>query len=59
MADLPKMPYIDLLGAMKKVLSAHEAVQLGIATHAQKEADRKQQQYHKLEASKRLNQNTK
>jgi len=43
---------------MEKVVSAHEAVIQGVATHAQKESAARQAANHKRDADRALNQDT-
>ncbi len=47
-------PYINLHDQMAKVVSAHQAVMEGIATHAEKEQARRQEAYHKMVAERPL-----
>ena len=54
MTDLAKPPYMDLTKTLRRAISAHDAVLLGIATAAEKERDRRQQAYHKQEAERKL-----
>ncbi len=58
MVDLPKKGYVNLVAAMEKVVSAHEAVIQGVATHAQKESAARQAANHKRDADRALNQDT-
>jgi len=53
---MPQGEYIDLGAQLGKVLSAHRAVKEGIATHAQKERDKQQSAYQKMEAENKLKQ---
>lgn len=54
MTILPKMPYIDLTKSLNRVISAHEAVIEGIATHVQKEHAKREDAYAKAEAEAKL-----
>ena len=54
MTDVVKPQYKSLITTMRKVISAHVAVAEGIATHAQKEQDRRQAAYHKAETERAL-----
>ncbi len=54
MANTTPIPYISLHDHMAKVVSAHQAVMAGIATHAEKERARRQEAYHKMVAERPL-----
>lgn len=54
MADIRKPAYVNLAKSARRVITAHEAVILGIATHAQKEQDRRHQEQQKREAEYKL-----
>lgn len=50
MSNLDNLPRIDIKARLTKVLSAHQAVIDGVATHAEKERARKQEMYHKRDS---------
>lgn len=54
MSDIPEPEHIVLADHLARALTAHEAVQMGIATHAQKEHDRRDMARRKLEAERKL-----
>ena len=54
MAELPKRGYVNLAEAMRKVVSAHQAVTDGIATHAEKETAARQAANHKRQTDEAL-----
>lgn len=54
MSDLPPVSYIPLTATLQDVLTAHEAIRAGIATHAEKEHGRRLQARRELQAADRL-----
>jgi hypothetical protein len=54
MADLPPTEYQDMQVALRSVISAHQAVSQGIATHAEKERLARDQRRAELEAQRKL-----
>lgn len=54
MADIPTPQFADLTAIARDVISAHEAISEGIATHAEKHHAAQEQQRVKLEADRRL-----
>jgi hypothetical protein len=54
MAELPPTSYIALNVPLQDVLSAHDKLREGIATHAEKEKARRQQARRELAAQRRL-----
>lgn len=58
MTDIKRPVYTDLTRPLKKIISAHDAVLLGIATHAEKEQAAREKRAHKLQLERKLNANT-
>lgn len=54
MTDVKKPVYTDLTRPLKRIVSAHDAVLLGIATHAEKERNTRETAARKLEAERKL-----
>lgn len=54
MTDIPEPEHIVLSGHLVNVVSAHEAVAAGIATHAQKETAARDQRRREAEAMRKL-----
>jgi hypothetical protein len=54
MAQLPPTSYIALNVPLQAVLSAHDKLREGIATHAEKEKSRRDQTRRELAAQRRL-----
>lgn len=54
MADIPTPKFADLTAIARDIISAHQAVTEGIATHAEKHHADQEQQRVKLEADRRL-----
>lgn len=54
MAIIPEPEHINLETHLTRVITAHEAVKLGIATHAQKEHAARDEKRRELEAERKL-----
>lgn len=54
MSDMPPVSYIPLQATLQEVLTAHEAIRQGVATHAEKETARRLAKRHELAAENRL-----
>lgn len=55
MADTTRIHHTRLMEALGKVVSAHQAVHQGIATHAQEHAADREKHLQQLDAENRLN----
>lgn len=56
MLDPKVLAYLNIAKAVSEHVSAARRVAEGIATHAEKERARRQAEYHKLEAERKLRQ---
>lgn len=54
MSDIPEPEHVVLANHLGRVVTAHDAVAAGIATHAQKETARRDEARRKLEAQRKL-----
>lgn len=54
MTDIPEPEHVVLASHLTPVLTAHEAVAKGIATHAQKETARRDERRREAEAMRKL-----
>lgn len=58
MSDIPEPESINLANHLTRVVTAHEAVALGIATHAQKETVARDTRRREAEAARKLQAST-
>lgn len=54
MTDIPEPEHVNLTNHLARVITAHEAVTLGIATHAQKETVARDERRREAEAMRKL-----